>query len=124
MKKQISTTILILNTNGIFFWASEKKARAILALSVREVDKRLKKKDKHLNNLGKQLGGLGRKFGAYTEYLAFPSIERYLRKKFNVDTIYKNFSIKSGDDQMEIDVYKNKIIVKLKWTISAIARTA
>jgi len=89
---------------------SEKETRDIIAKIEKESDKRFKKTDRHLNNLGKQLGGLGKKFGLYTEYLAYPSIERILRKKFNVDTIYKNLEIKSGDDQMEIDVlgYANK----------------
>ena len=74
-----------------------------------------KKTDKRLRQLGSQIGGLSRKFGAYTEHLAFPSIKRMLRDKFDVDVIYQNVEAKKGGDQMELDVigYVNKRINKV-----------
>ncbi|KPA17975.1 hypothetical protein MHK_001807, partial [Candidatus Magnetomorum sp. HK-1] len=74
-----------------------------------------KETNKKIRQLGAQIGGLARKFGSYTEHLAFPSIKKILREKFNVDVIYQNVEAKNGADQMEIDVigYANKKINKV-----------
>ncbi|KPA09493.1 hypothetical protein MHK_010325 [Candidatus Magnetomorum sp. HK-1] len=71
--------------------------------------------NKKIRELGAQIGGLARKFGSYTEHLAFPSIKKMLREKFNVDVTYQNVEAKKGADQMEIDVigYVNKNINKV-----------
>ena len=40
---------------------------------------------KQIKETSKQLGGLGNKFGRFTEGMAFPSMEKVLRERFQMD---------------------------------------
>jgi len=64
-----------------------------------------KKTDKQLKELGKQIGGLGNKFGSFTEGMAFPSMEKILRKRFGMSIIAPNLSAKRNGKSLELDVF-------------------
>jgi len=51
----------------------------------KETDERFKATDRQLKELGKPIGGLGNKFGGFTEGMAFPSMRRILRERFNLE---------------------------------------
>jgi len=57
-----------------------------------------------LRRVTKQLGGLGNKFGSYTEGLAFESVERILRTKFQADTLARRVKSARGGFGQEYDV--------------------
>jgi len=57
-----------------------------------------------LRQVTKQLGGLGNKFGSYTEGLAFESVERILRTKFQADTLARRVKSARGGFGQEYDV--------------------
>ncbi|SOD83103.1 DUF3782 domain-containing protein [Spirosoma fluviale] len=52
----------------------------------------------------KLIGDLGNKFGSFTEGMAFPSMEKVLRKQFGMTTITTNYKTEYGPDTLEIDV--------------------
>ncbi len=52
----------------------------------------------------KLIGDLGNKFGPFTEGMAFPSMEKVLRKQFGMTTITTNYKTEYGSDTLEIDV--------------------
>jgi hypothetical protein len=57
-----------------------------------------------LRRVTKQLGGLGNKFGSYTEGLAFESVERILRAKFQADTLARRVKSVRGGFGQEYDL--------------------
>ncbi|MEY3220337.1 MAG: hypothetical protein RIT27_1694 [Pseudomonadota bacterium] len=98
---------------------------ASLAVSQKETDRQLKETDrqltKQIKELGKQIGGLGNKFGSFTEGLAFPAMERILRKHFGMDTIAPRVKKQKDNQELELDVLayangdKNEVyIVEIK----------
>lgn len=101
-----------------------KELVASLAVAQKETDKQLQKTDRHIDKmtktikeLGKQLGGLGNKFGSFTEGMAFPSMEKLLRKKFKMDVVASNIKARRNGKKMELDVLSysnsdlNKVII-------------
>ena len=52
-----------------------------------QTDQQIRKTDQQIKEVGKQIDGLGNKFGGFTEVMAFPSMQRILMEKFNVDNI-------------------------------------
>lgn len=52
----------------------------------------------------KLIGDLGNKFGSFTQGMAFPSMEKVLRKQFGMTTITTNYKTEYGPDTLEIDV--------------------
>ena len=68
---------------------------------LRETDRQLRKQ---MKELGIQIGGLGNKFGSFTEGMAFPSMEKILRKRFGMEMISLRAKKIKGDKILEIDV--------------------
>lgn len=69
-----------------------------------KTDIQLLKTDKQLRELGVQIGGLGRKFGNFAEGMAFPSMEKILRKRFKMDVVSVRVkSCKNGHNE-ELDM--------------------
>jgi len=60
--------------------------------------------DRQIKNMNQELGGLGRKFGGFTEGMAFPSLAKLLRERFQMDVISRNVSTHKNGDTMEVDV--------------------
>ena len=56
------------------------------------------------NQNAKLIGDIGNKFGSFTEGMAFPSMERILRKRFGMTTVTTRYKAKRGGETMEIDV--------------------
>lgn len=77
-----------------------------------ETDERFKATDRQLKELGKQIGGLGNKFGVFTEGMAFPSMRRILRERFNMEYFRPYVEIKMRNESIELDVlsYSNENI--------------
>ncbi len=75
---------------------------------LKETDRQLKETDrqlrKQMKELGIQIGGLGNKFGSFTEGMAFPSMEKILRKRFGMEMISLRAKKIKGDKILEIDV--------------------
>jgi len=74
----------------------------------KETDRQLRETDrqltKQIKELGKQIGGLGNKFGSFTEGMAFPSMEKTLRKRFGMEVVSPRVKNIKGDKILEIDV--------------------
>ena len=54
--------------------------------------------------LSKQLGELGNKFGSFTEGMAWPSMQKLLLDKFQMDTVAPRFIKRLNGRTMELDV--------------------
>lgn len=52
----------------------------------------------------KLIGDIGNKFGSFTEGMAFPSMERVLRKQFGMTTVTMRYKAQREGEAMEIDV--------------------
>jgi len=78
----------------------------------KRLDERFKETDRQLKELGKQIGGLGNKFGGFTEGMAFPSMRRILRERFNMEYFSPNVEVHKNGESMELDVlsYSNENI--------------
>jgi hypothetical protein len=85
------------------------------ALHLQETDRQLKatdqqlktsrlEVDRQLKELRVQIGGLGNKFGTFTEGMAFPAMERILRREFGLEHISQNNKVEHGDQTLELDV--------------------
>ena len=88
------------------------------AEQLKETDKQLKETDKQiallskeqketgqqLKELGRQLGGLGNKFGSFTEGMAFPAMDKILRRRFGMETVASRVKSTRGGDSLELDV--------------------
>ncbi len=68
---------------------------------VREIQKETAQQIKQFN---KQLGELGNKWGTFTEGLAWPSLEKILKKDFDMDTVSPNQSRDKNGRSFEVDV--------------------
>ena len=69
----------------------------------RELKEKSAATDRQLKELGKQLGGLGNKFGSFTEGMAFPSMEKVLRKRFKMNVFATRVKAKKGEEFLEMD---------------------
>jgi hypothetical protein len=57
-----------------------------------------------IRQVNKQLGELGNKFGSFTEGMAFPSMEKILRKQFKMDVVTLRAKAQQNGNSIEIDV--------------------
>lgn len=91
----------------------------------KETNRQLRENDrqltKQIKELGKQIGGLGNKFGSFAEGMAFPAMEKILRKRFGMEVISPRVKSIKGDKILELDVLayanseKNEVyIVEIK----------
>lgn len=71
---------------------------------LRQIVDSQKETDRITKENAKQIGGLGDKFGSFTEGMAFPSMERILRKQFGMETVSPRVRTRKGDKTQEIDV--------------------
>ncbi|GAB3886292.1 DUF3782 domain-containing protein [Spirosoma agri] len=71
---------------------------------LREIAKSQQETDRITRQNAKMLGDLGNKFGSFTEGMAFPSMEKVLRKQFGLTTITTNYKTEYGPDTLEVDV--------------------
>ncbi|QIP15825.1 DUF3782 domain-containing protein [Spirosoma aureum] len=71
---------------------------------LREVAENQKETDRITRHNAKMIGDLGNKFGSFTEGMAFPSMEKVLRKQFGITTITTNYKTEYGSDSLEVDV--------------------
>ncbi|MBD2704591.1 DUF3782 domain-containing protein [Spirosoma sp. BT702] len=81
--------------------------RAILkevAEKQREITEQQRENDKEISRVAKIVGDIGNKFGTFTEGMAFPSMDKVLRKQFGVTTVTTNYTTQAGADTLEIDV--------------------
>jgi hypothetical protein len=87
-----------------------RESQAKTDRQIAETDRQIAETDRQIKELGKQLGGLGQKFGGFTEGMAFPSMQKILRKRFGMDVVsVRNIARKNGRS-LEIDVlaYANR----------------
>ena len=70
-----------------------------------ETDKQFKKTDKKIKELATQIGGLGNKFGSFTEGMAFPALEKLLRRRFGMEVVATRTRAKRNGALMELDVF-------------------
>lgn len=90
---------------------NDTELRAIVAELAKRQDEQAKRQEQDhakteavLRHVTRQLGGLGNKFGSYTEGLAFESVERILRVKFQADTLARRVKSVRGGFGQEYDV--------------------
>ncbi len=69
-----------------------------------EMLKSRREADRRLNFLGKQIGGLGNKFGAFTEGMAFPSLEKILTEGLGMTVVAPSIKGRLNGGSIEIDV--------------------
>lgn len=94
---------------------STRKMRTTNDLEWEEAKREFKRTDLQIKELGKQIGGLGRKFGAFTEDLAYHSIERILQNDFGLaDFVTPNVRMRRDDREEVYDVlaYSNGAVQK------------
>lgn len=71
---------------------------------IQELNELRKQNEQLVADLGQQIGGLGRKFGGFTEGMAFPSMEKILRKRFGMEVITTRVKARQKGEMLEIDV--------------------
>lgn len=69
----------------------------------KETERQFKRTDRQLKELGIQIGGIGNKFGSFTEGMAFPSMEKILRKQFGLEVVSTNTKSQKGERELELD---------------------
>ncbi len=86
------------------FKETDKQFKETLKETFKETNKQFKETDKKLKELAKQIGGLGNKFGSFTEGMAFPALEKLLRRRFGMEVVTTRTRAKQNGTIMEIDV--------------------
>ena len=71
---------------------------------LKEVAESQKETDRITKQNAKLIGDIGNKFGSFTEGMAFPSMDKVLRKQFGMKTVTTNYTTEAGSDTLEIDV--------------------
>lgn len=71
---------------------------------LRQLAESQKETDRITRENAKLIGGLGDKFGSFTEGMAFPAMEKTLRKQFGMETVSTRVRTRKGDRTQEIDV--------------------
>ncbi len=71
---------------------------------LREIAEQQRENDKEISRVAKIVGDIGNKFGSFTEGMAFPSMDKVLRKQFGMKTVTTNYKTEAGSDTLEIDV--------------------
>lgn len=74
--------------------------RAIL----KEITEKQRNNEWEISRVAKIVGEIGNKFGSFTEVMAFPSMDKVLRKQFGMKTVTTNYTTEAGSDTLEIDV--------------------
>ncbi|MDD2814469.1 MAG: hypothetical protein PHP00_01860 [Thiotrichaceae bacterium] len=59
--------------------------------------------DRQLKELGIQIEDIGNKFGSFAEGMAFPALEKILRKQFGLDVVSTNTKSQKGGRELELD---------------------
>ncbi len=80
--------------------ASFDEIRAIL----KEIAEKQRNNEQEISRVAKIVGEIGNKFGSFTEGMAFPSMDKVLRKQFGMKTVTTNYTTEAGSDTLEIDV--------------------
>lgn len=76
-----------------------------------------KENRQELKNLGIQISSICNETVSFTEGMAFPAMEKILRKQFGLETISTNTKVQKGDRELEIDVLgysngeSNKVVI-------------
>ena len=83
---------------------SDTDLKALLAELAKRQAEDHAKTEAVLRRVTQQLGGLGNKFGSYTEGLAFESMEKILRTKFQADNIARRVKPARGTFSQEYDM--------------------
>ena len=87
---------------------SLRETRKVVEEHGRQIDKQTKQIDKQTKQIceqGKQIGGLGNKFGSFTEGMAFPSMTKVLKEKFNMEIISTRVAAERRGKKLELDVF-------------------
>ncbi|RYF50561.1 MAG: DUF3782 domain-containing protein [Cytophagaceae bacterium] len=71
---------------------------------LKEIAEQQRNNEREISRVTKIVGDIGNKFGSFTEGMAFPSMEKVLRKQFGMTTITTNYKTEYGPDTLEIDV--------------------
>ena len=71
---------------------------------LRQIVESQKETDRITKQNAKLIGDIGNKFGSFTEGMAFPSMERLLRKQFGMTTVATRYKAQRTGETMEIDV--------------------
>ena len=74
--------------------------RAIL----KEIAEKQRNNEQEISRVARIVGEIGNKFGSFTEGMAFPSMDKVLRKQFGMKTVTTNYTTEAGSDTLEIDV--------------------
>lgn len=71
---------------------------------LKEIAEQRRNNEREISRVTMIVGDIGNKFGSFTEGMAFPSMEKVLRKQFGMTTITTNYKTEYGPDTLEIDV--------------------
>lgn len=82
-----------------------EELRQVVADMAERVAKMQEKTDSEISRVSKQIGEIGNKFGSFTEGMAFPSMERMLRRRFRMTFIAPSVEVIKDGDEMELDVF-------------------
>ncbi len=106
--QELKDLVASLAVNFAVEHAKTEQAIQSLTENQRETDRQLKETDRQLRaqmkELSKQIGGLGNKFGSFTEGMAFPSMEKLLRKKLGMTTVVQRAKSNVNGEELEIDI--------------------
>lgn len=75
-----------------------------IRLILKEIAEQQRNNEREISRVTRIVGDIGNKFGSFTEGMAFPSMEKVLRKQFGMTTITTNYKTEHGPDTLEIDV--------------------
>lgn len=75
-----------------------------IRIILKEIAEQQRNNEREISRVTKIVGDIGNKFGSFTEGMAFPSMEKVLRKQFGMTTITTNYKTEYGPDTLEIDV--------------------
>lgn len=78
--------------------------RAILKEIAEQQRENNKENNREISRVAKIVGDIGNKFGSFTEGMAFPSMDKTLRKQFGMETVSTRVRTRKGDETQEIDV--------------------
>jgi len=99
--QELKDLVASLAVNFAVEHAKTEQAIQSLTESQRETDRQLRTQMKELS---KQIGGLGNKFGSFTEGMAFPSMEKLLRKKLGMTAVMQRAKSNVNGEELEIDI--------------------
>ena len=83
---------------------TDRQFKAMTQETDRQFKAMLQKANRRNKELGQQIGGLGQKFGGFTEGMAFPSMDKILRKRFGMENVSTRVKVSRNGGLMEMDV--------------------